>query len=109
MRNAIYWGRELLVFAFAKESVPSTLGGSASGIANMGVMLGGMAMQPLVGVMLDLRWDGAMAHGARAYSMAAYQAGFSLMLAWGVLALACLAFAEETGCRPFEARRAAAA
>ena len=42
-------GAFILVFAFARESVPAALGGTASGISNMGVMLGGMAMQPLVG------------------------------------------------------------
>jgi nitrate/nitrite transporter NarK len=91
-------------FAFAKESVPARLGGTASGIANMGVMLGGMFMQPLVGFMLDRHWDGTLANGARVYGFAAWQWGFALMLAWGVLALVLLAFARESYCRPFESR-----
>ena len=32
-------------------------------------------------------------------AFAAYQAGFTLMLAWGVLSLALLAFVRETHCR----------
>lgn len=91
-------------FAFAKESVPARLGGTASGIANMGVMLGGMLMQPLVGFMLDRHWDGAVANGARVYGFAAYQWGFALMLAWCVLSLALLALTRESYCRPFESR-----
>jgi MFS family permease len=91
-------------FAFAKESVPARLGGTASGMANMGVMLGGMFMQPLVGFMLDRHWDGSLANGARVYGFAAYQWGFALMLGWGALALGLLAFTRETYCRPFESR-----
>ena len=88
-----------MTFAFARESVPAHLGGTAAGIANMGVMLGGMLMQPLVGFMLDRHWDGAMAGGARVYSFAAFQWGFALMLAWGVVSLVLLAFTRETHCR----------
>jgi MFS family permease len=96
---ALVGGVFVLTFAFAKESVPPRLGGTVSGIANMGVMLGGMLMQPLVGLMLDRHWNGRMVDGARAYDFAAYQAGFSLMLVWGVLSLVLLAFARETRCR----------
>lgn len=90
----------ILNFAFAKESVPGPLGGTASGIANMGVMLGGMLMQPLVGFMLDRHWDGTLEAGVRVYGFAGYQWGFALMLAWCAGALALLAFTRETYCRP---------
>jgi MFS family permease len=42
-------GCMIIGFAFAKESVPGRLGGTASGIANMGVMVGPMLLQPAVG------------------------------------------------------------
>ena len=89
----------ILTFAFAKESVPARLGGTVSGIANMGVMLGGMVMQPLVGFMLDRHWTGRIAEGVRIYDFEAYQRGFALMLAWGALALVLIPFARETYCR----------
>jgi MFS family permease len=92
-------GAFIVTFAFAKESVPARLGGTVSGIANMGVMLGGMVMQPLVGFMLDRHWDGATSGGGRAYGFAAYQWGFGLMLAWGAAGLAMLVFTRETFCR----------
>lgn len=93
-------GGFILTFAFARESVPGRVAGTASGVANMGVMLGGMFMQPLVGLVLDWRWQGRMAEGVRLYDFAAYQWGFALMLAWGFAALAMLAFARETYCKP---------
>jgi MFS family permease len=96
---ALAGGVFVLTFPFAKESVPPRLGGTVSGIANMGVMLGGMLMQPFVGYMLDRHWTGALADGVRVYDFAAYRAGFATMIAWGVLSLVLLAFVRETWCR----------
>ena len=92
-------GTFILTFAFAKESVPARLGGTASGIANMGVMIGGLAMQPLVGLVLDMNWNGTVAAGTRYYEFEAFQRGFALMFAWGLLSLVLLAFTRETYCR----------
>jgi MFS family permease len=86
-------------FAIAKESAPAMLAGTASGVANMGNMLGGMIMPPVVGWLLDRNWSGAMVDGARVYDFAAYRAGFSPMLAWLALSLVLLAFTRETHCR----------
>ena len=89
----------ILSFAFAKESGPAHLAGTVSGIANMGVILGPMTMQPLVGIILDRTWSGASVHGKRVFDLASYQQGFSLMLLWGALALILLLFTRETFCR----------
>jgi predicted MFS family arabinose efflux permease len=97
----------VLVFAFAKESVPAHVGGTASGIANMGVMFAGMVMQPVVGYVLDRSWDGRTADGLRIYDFSAYQAGFAILIGWTAVALVLLAFARETYCRPLESRSAA--
>ncbi len=89
----------IIGFAFAKESVPLALAGTASGVNNMGTMSGGMVLQPAVGWMLDRSWHGAVAGGARVYDAAAYQAGFALMLAWVVGSLVAISIARETHCR----------
>jgi MFS family permease len=86
-------------FAIAKESAPAALAGTATGVANMGNMLGGMVMPPLVGWVLDRNWSGALAEGARVYDFAAFRAGFSPMLAWLALSFLLLAFTRETHCR----------
>jgi len=96
---ALSAGVFVLTFAFAKESVPARLGGTVSGIVNMGVMLGGMFLQPLVGLVLDRHWTGRLAGGVRVYDFEAYRWGFSLMLAWTALSLVLLAFTRETYCR----------
>jgi predicted MFS family arabinose efflux permease len=92
-------GAFILVFAFAKESVPARLSGTISGIVNMGVMTGAMIMQPLIGWTLDRNWTGGVANGIRVYDFAAYQNGFALALAWGAVAIVMLAFTRETYCR----------
>jgi len=89
-------GCVIIGFAWAKESAPAALAGTSTGIANMGNMLGGLVMQPLIGWVLDRNWDGTVFHGARIYPFAAYRSGFMLLLAWLVLSLVLLAFVRET-------------
>ena len=89
----------ILTFAFAKESGPARLAGTVSGVANMGIIQGPMYMQPLVGVILDRHWNGATVDGKRIFDLASYQQGFSMMLIWGVVAVALLTMTRETYCR----------
>jgi len=89
----------IISFAFAKESGPAHLAGTVSGISNMGVIQGPMYMQPLVGIILDRNWNGALVDGKRVFDFASYQQGFSLMLLWGLIALGLLLMTQETYCR----------
>jgi predicted MFS family arabinose efflux permease len=95
----IFSGVIIIVFAFAKESVPLHVAGTASGVANMGVMLGGMVMQPLVGIILDRNWTGTLVDGVRVYDAAAYRWGFAAMLAWSAVSFVLLLLTRETYCR----------
>lgn len=85
-------------FAWGKESVPLSLGGTVAGVINMGIMLGPTILQPAIGWMLDARWTGQTLNGVRIYSLQAYQAAFSLMLAWSLLAVVLGGLAKETHC-----------
>jgi MFS family permease len=86
-------------FAFAKESVPPLLAGTVSGVVNTGVMVGPMVLQPSIGWVLDRLWRGAVQDGARVHDLAAYRAGFALMMAWLVASLVAVLFTRETHCR----------
>lgn len=90
----------IISFALAKESVPIALGGTVSGVVNMGIMLGPMILQPVIGWILDQYWDGCMLGSTRVYPLAAYQAGFSVMLAWLAVGFVLLFFTRETYCSP---------
>jgi hypothetical protein len=92
-------GCMIISFAFAKESVPLRLAGTVSGVVNMGVMMGPMVLQPLVGWMLDLKWAGRTAGGVRLYDLGAYRWGFSLMIAWVAVSFLLLFFTRDTRCR----------
>ena len=89
-------------FAHAKESVPSSLSGTVTGIINMGIILGPTVLQPAVGWMLDQKWQGSLIDNARVYSLEAYQAGFVLMVGWIVAGMIILSFSRETHCRQIE-------
>jgi MFS family permease len=92
-------GNIIIGFAWAKESVPLRLVGTASGFCNMGPLIGGMLWQPAVGWMLDRRWNGVIEAGARLYDARAYRAAFALMFAAVVVAGIVLLFARESHCR----------
>ncbi|CAG0959895.1 putative sulfoacetate transporter SauU [Rhodocyclaceae bacterium] len=92
-------GNLIIGFAWAKESVPLRVIGTASGVCNMGPLLGGMLLQPGMGWMLDRHWNGAMAGGARLYDAAAYQAGFALIFGVVCLSMVLILFARESHCR----------
>jgi MFS family permease len=80
----------------AKESVRAHLSGTVCGVINMGIMLGVTVLQPAIGWVLDRHWEGAIFEGVRVYSLAAYQAGFGLMIGWILLSLLLLFFTRET-------------
>jgi MFS family permease len=92
-------GCVIIGFAFAKESVPLFLAGTVSGVANMGVMIGGMVLQPVVGWMLDRHWAGTLHDGVRLYELSAFRYGFAPLLAWGVISVVLLLLTRETYCK----------
>ena len=83
-------GNIIIGFAWAKESLPLHLMGTASGVVNMGPLLGGVLLQPGVGWLLDKYWNGAQESGVRLYAAAAWQSGFALLI---------VPFIRETYCR----------
>ena len=89
-------GNIIIGFAWAKESVPLRLVGTASGVCNMGPLLGGMLLQPAVGWLLDQRWNGALANGVRVYDAAAYRGAFTLMFVTMIVAAFVLTLAKDS-------------
>ncbi|MBA1149109.1 MFS transporter [Ectothiorhodospiraceae bacterium WFHF3C12] len=89
-------GAMIISFAFGKESVPPHLAGTSAGLINMGVMVGPMTLQPVVGWILETSWDGTRIDGTPVYSLSAYQWAFSAMLIWTAAAIVLLAFTRET-------------
>lgn len=92
-------GCMVIGFAFAKESVPARLAGTATGVANMGSMAGAMLLQPLIGWALDLNWNGELVAGVRVYDAQAWRSAFLIMLVWLAASLAAAMLTRETHAR----------
>ncbi|MCB1831818.1 MAG: MFS transporter, partial [Gammaproteobacteria bacterium] len=99
--TGFFAGNMIIGFAYGRESVPSYLSGTVSGVVNMGVMMGPMLLQPAVGWMLDQLWTGQVVAGVRQYSLEAYRGGFLLMLAWLGLSTVLIFFTRETHCQQY--------
>lgn len=65
--------------ALARESTPPHVSGTVLGVVNTFVVGSGALLQPLIGALLDLQWDGTMSGGARVYSASAYYHAFAVL------------------------------
>lgn len=88
-----------LVWAVAKEVNRPALSGMATSVVNTGAFLGGALLQPLVGFVMDLGWDGRIEAGVRVYSEANFRAGLALMTGFAAAGLIGALFVRETHCR----------
>ncbi len=92
----------VLCFANVREVNRPANAGAAMGLVNMMVVGSGAVFQPVLGVLLDLFWDGASVDGVRIYSESAYGLAFaSLFISYGVGLLAACVL-RETYCRPLD-------
>jgi len=85
-----------LAWAVAKEVNRPALSGMATGVVNTGVFLGAAVLQPLVGFVLDLGWDGRLEDGARVYPAAIYQTGIGILFALALIGFAGAWMIRET-------------
>jgi hypothetical protein len=70
--------------------------GATVGIINGFVVGSGAVLQPLLGWLLDLAWDGTMADGARVYTAAAYESAFLVLPVIGLFGLLIALIVRET-------------
>lgn len=80
-------GSMAVCYGLMREANRPQVAGAALGFTN-GMSVGaGAVFQPLVGFLLDLRWEGEMLEGARVYSAGAYAFAFSVLVGYLVLCL----------------------
>jgi hypothetical protein len=65
-------------------------------VANAGVMLGTLTQMPVIGIILDAHWKGAIVNGVRQYDLAAFQFALLFLSAWIAIAFVLLLFTRET-------------
>ena len=89
-----------LSWACAKEVNPPQLSGMSTSVTNMGGFLATALLQPLVGWILDLGWQGTLSEtGARIYSAQEYRSGLLAIAVAAWIAALGSWFIRETGCR----------
>lgn len=93
---SFFAGGSLVCFAAARESDTSNSPGTTLGFVNMLNMLGGAIMQPIVGWLLDLQWNGAIENGVRVYSLTGFKIALLAMPLCVTAAILVLPFTKET-------------
>jgi MFS family permease len=93
-------GTMVITFAIAREVSAKSLHGTVSGIVNGMTVAAGAVLQPVVGWLLDLRWDGTLADGARIYQAADYRFALIALVVWAGIGFLLTFGLRETRCRP---------
>jgi len=74
----------VLVWPIGREVNPPHLDGVAVAVVNLGGFLGAALTQGPIGAVLDARWTGGLADGARRYPLEAYRDAFTICAALAV-------------------------
>ncbi len=92
-------GCMVVCFGLVREWNTPKGNATAIGFANMCVVASGALLQPLVGRMLDNRWQGAVNEGVRQYPADAFQAAFIVLLVVLFAANLCIGLVKESYCQ----------
>jgi len=86
-------------FGSVKELNDANYSSTSLGLMNMCIVGSGAVMQPLIGWLLDLNWNGEMLDGARVYSASNYTVALGSLLVTNLAAFFAALFLRETRCR----------
>lgn len=91
----------LTAFSIAKELCPHRYEASGLGFMNMMNMVGIALLQPLIGYLLDVLWQGEIINNIRIYPIEAYYYALSVLPLAIFIAFLLLCRVKETYCSPF--------
>lgn len=94
-----FTGASFVAYAALLENIQSCYAGSALGFMNVLNMIGGAAGMPVVGMILDWQWRGAMLNGVRHYSLVNYEIALAIMPIALALSIFFLPAIKETNCK----------
>ena len=87
---------ETLVFAIGREVSHADVAGTAVAFMNMLVMVGGIVFQPLIGILLDSRWNGVKVNHAPVFSVSNYHFALFALPVGFLVAFILMWFMPET-------------
>jgi len=93
----VCFGAMVIGFALARENNAPEAHGAAFGFLNCAVVGTGAIFQPLLGAILDWRWDGRIVDGAPVYDADAYGYAFSALLVFLAVGLIASFAVREKG------------
>jgi len=92
---------QILSFAVINDINQSNVVGTAIGVNNMAVVIGGALFQPLVGWLLHKHWAGLAIHGVPVYQVSDYRFALAIVpLSFLAGALISRVAIDETHCKP---------
>lgn len=89
----------LPAFSVARELNPPETSGTALGFINTLNTAGGMLAQPIIGYLLDMKWQGTLQDGVRYYSNLDYRFALTLLPFSIFCSFIMLRFVRETHCK----------
>lgn len=89
-------------YAVAGEINPRIVAGTSIAFANMASILIAAILQPIVGRVLDLSWDGTMSNGIKVYSVTGYQEAMLSLPICLVIGVLFSLLVKETHCKLVE-------
>lgn len=70
----------MLAFPIGTGLFPHSMSGTISGVINMGSMLSGVILMPLIGYLIDYSWNGIILNGMKVYRIVDFRYGFLAVL-----------------------------
>ena len=98
--NGVAMAGMVASFAAVREHNDTAHAGTSMAFVNMSLIGAGAVMQPVVGWLLDLGWQGTIVDGVRVYSLEAYQNAFLVLPASCAAALVLALMVRETHGKP---------
>jgi MFS family permease len=92
----------ILAFSVVKEINPVRYAATSIGFTNMLNMVWCATLQPTIGIILDLLWQGNMQHNVRVYDITNYYLALGVLPLLLVCSIILLPFIRETFCRPVD-------
>jgi len=89
----------LMSFPLIREISPPSVNATALGFMNTLNMVGGAVLQPVIGIVLDMMWDGTKMHGIHVYQIDHYQFALACLPISIILSLFLLPFIKESYCK----------
>ena len=86
-------------YAVASEINPQSIAGTSVAFANMASVIIGAGFQPLIGWLLEKKWDGTMVDGLAFYSNANFRSSLLILLVSLLLAVLVACGIKETYCQ----------